>query len=33
MNMMPLTIAADVPIWLGFTTSAAGMPNVGRAHQ
>ena len=23
MNMMPLTIAADVPIWLGFTTSAA----------
>ena len=22
-NMMPLTIAADVPIWLGFTTSAA----------
>jgi hypothetical protein len=23
MNMMPFTIAADVPIWLGCTTSAA----------
>jgi hypothetical protein len=22
-NIMPITIAADVPVWLGWTTSAA----------